>query len=71
MRKTDSRKNYILKPKIRVGTNKYDFVLFPTVVYYPWRHRPIGLEAVSIMWLCFYIGFGEFAKKAERVNEAE
>lgn len=66
MRKTESRKNYTIKPKITAGINKYDFALFPTVIYYPWRYRLIGHEVMTIMWLCFYIGVGQFEKKPER-----
>ena len=67
------RKNYQLKPKIRldVDTKRYRCYILPTILYVPWIYRipNVGLGALEIKWLNFTIVLGEWVMRDAEKGE--
>lgn len=59
------RKLYRIKPttSFRIDTDRYIFVIIPTILCAPWVRRIPGSCIVEIAWLNFHIYIGEWAEK--------
>lgn len=57
------RKNYYIKPNIKIVRNNKLFVLLPTIMIAPWVYRYPGTFVWEIRWLNVTIGIGMFYAK--------
>ena len=67
------RKDYQLKPKIRldIDTRRFRCFILPTILYVPWIYRKpnVGLGIVEIKWLNFTIVIGEWSTRDVQEGE--
>ena len=65
------RKQYIVKPKIEIRIDRYDylFALLPSIMFVPWFSRFPNSYAVVIMWLNINIGIGLWERNPNHKEE--
>jgi hypothetical protein len=59
------RNEYVIKWDINFDVDDYSYIFafLPTIIWQPWTFRYPGASVISIMWLNFNIGIGEWKRR--------
>ena len=64
IRLKEYRKEYGIKPTIKLCIDNNIFSFIPTVVWQPWIYRYINCSVIDMWWLNFHISIGIWEYKS-------